>query len=115
MEGPTEATSNESIGANYHMPGMPTGMLEGDWIAVTPDGNRIGVVRGNMCFMDGGEKNNASWEVYGDYDLIRGSCENFELFTGWGVLKIQNVEGRNNLSIKAAVDQESECGGAIDE
>lgn len=95
----------------YRGPGQPRDIIEGDWLITTPDGSRIGVLRGGYVVMDGGIGTKAKAEAFGEKDLFRITSEDFELFTGFGILRILNTEGRCGLQFRAASDQLTESGG----
>ena len=107
-------TSTEAAGGYFREPNMPTDILPGDWVHASPDGNRIGVMRGSYSFMDGGPENKAKVEVIGKRDLVRLTCEDFELNTGFGLLQMINSDGRCSLIFRAGADQLTESGGEED-
>jgi hypothetical protein len=107
---PTDESS-EDIGGFYRSPGAPKNLLPGDQVLYTRDGNMVGAVRGRYCFLDAGEGSKARVEVLGDRDLVRITCEDFELNTGFGALSIYNSDGRCGLEFRAAADQLNESGG----
>lgn len=95
----------------YGQPGEPDNLLNGDQAIFTPDGNRIVVGRGNYNVIDGGPSTKSKIELFGLQDLVRLTCENFELFTGFGRLGMYNDQGRCGLKFTAAADQLFESGG----
>ena len=107
---PPDNTSQTSMGC-YLQPGAPTDLLEGDKIMFTEDGNRILVGRGNYNVMDAGPGCKAKVETFGKNDLVRTTCENLDIFTGFGILNVYNDGGRCGLQFRAAADQLNESGG----
>lgn len=106
-------STNSSASQGFHRDAdTPVDSLSGDWIHTTPDGNRIGVLRGKYCFMDGGPGTKAKIEVFGDRDLIRFRCENFIADTGFGTLEMFNAEGRCGFRLRGGADQLTQSGGS---
>ena len=103
--------TQQSHSAYYREPGMPADALPGDQIAQTPDGNRMGSLRGNYNVMDAGPANKAKFEQFGDKDLTRLTTEDYELITGFGVMNMFNTEGRCGMTFRGAADQLTESGG----
>jgi hypothetical protein len=97
--------------AYYRQPGMPKDILPGDKILVTEDGNFVGALRGGYNVMSSGPNNKAKIETFGDRDLVRVTCDNFELYTAFGILEILNMEGRSGISLRGGIDQLTESGG----
>lgn len=95
----------------YRSAQQPKDIVEGDWMITTADGSRLGVLRGGYIVMDGGIGRKAKIEVFGERDLSRITCEDFELFTAFGILRILNTEGRCGLTFRAAADQLTQSGG----
>jgi hypothetical protein len=95
----------------YRSRNIPKDLVGSDFLITSPDGNRMGVLRGRYNVMDGGPGTKAKIETFGEQDLTRITTEDFELLTGFGMLKIHNSEGRCGLSFRAASDQLNESGG----
>jgi hypothetical protein len=93
-------------------PYAPIDVLPGDWITVGPDGNRVAVLLGGYCVLGSGDSAKARFETHQNADLARVVAENYEAYTGFGVLKVHNKEGRCGLSFRAATDQQNESGGS---
>lgn len=108
----TSQTAPASGGGYYGDATTPLDILSGDWVHTTPDGNRIGALRGKYCFLDGGPGTKASVEVFGDRDMIRFRAENLVLETGFGTLEIFNSGGRCGLRLRGGSDQLTQSGGA---
>lgn len=108
--GITDNTEQEGQGY-YRGRNIPKDMVGSDLMLTTPDGNRMGVMRGNYNVMDGGPGKKAKIETFGEQDLTRITTEDFELLTGFGILTIHNTEGRCGLTFRAAADQLNESGG----
>lgn len=106
----TDNTEQEGQ-AYYRSRNIPKDMVGSDVLLTTPDGNRMGTMRGNYNVMDGGPGTKAKVETFGEADLTRITTEDFELFTGFGIFTIHNTEGRCGLSFRAASDQLNESGG----
>jgi hypothetical protein len=70
----------------------------------------MGALRGKLSKLFGSTR--AQIMALGLYDLVRVVSENFEHFSSIGELKIENKNGRNSLTFRAASDQLSEAGGA---
>ena len=113
--GDSSSIENDGTGNTgyYRFPGMPDDALEGDWAAVTPDGNYIAALQGKECTMYGSEK--AQTSVFGNEGLVRTICEQFEHMSGLGMLEVKNEDGRCNLKFRAAADQLTESGGSEDQ
>lgn len=92
----------------YRYPGMPTDALEGDWAAVTPDGNYIAALLGKECTMYGSEM--AQMNVFGRDGIARIICDQFQLWNSMGILTMQNDGGRGKLKFRVAADQLTEFG-----
>lgn len=107
---PGDNTEQERT-AYYRAPGAPTDAMPGDQMSYTPDGNRMGALRGNYNVMDAGPANKAKFEQFGDRDLTRLTTEDYELITGFGVMNVFNTEGRCGMTFKGAADQLTESGG----
>lgn len=112
LDGDTSVQTNSGY---YREPGTPSDVMAGDWVHTTPEGNKIAALRGGYNVMGSGPQAKAKIETFGDRDLTRITTEDFELNTGFGILKIQNTEGRCGLSFRAAVDQLTESGGSEDQ
>lgn len=108
---PTDNTQQEHT-AYYRQPGTPEDVMAGDQVFSTPDGNRMGSLRGHYNVMDAGASNKAKFEQFGDRDLTRLTTEDYELITGFGVMNVFNTEGRCGLTFRAAADQLTESGGS---
>jgi hypothetical protein len=89
----------------------PVDALPGDWITVGPDGNCVGVLLGGYSILGTLDAGKARFETHQLGDVARVVAENYEVFTGFGELKIHNKEGRNGLSFRGAIDQLDESGG----
>lgn len=111
---PDDNTQQEHSGY-YRDPTAPKDALPGDQVLSSPDGNRIGALRGGYNVMDGGPGTKAKVETFGDRDLTRITSEDFELLTGFGVYQVYNAEGRCGVSIRGAADQLTESGGSDDQ
>ncbi len=107
---PDDNTEQEHS-AYYRQPGSPKDAIPGDQLLITPDGNRVGALRGGYNVMDGGPGTKAKIETFGDRDLVRMTTEDYEMFTAFGILNIVNAEGRCGLTFRAGADQLSESGG----
>jgi len=107
----TSKTSPNSGGGYYGDDTTPIDALPGDWVHTTPDGNRIGALRGKYSFLDGGPDSKASIEVFGDRDMVRIRAENFVLDTGFGTLELFNSGGRCGLRLRGGSDQLTQSGG----
>jgi hypothetical protein len=96
---------------DFRTPQMPKDVVPGDWIQASPDGNRIGALRGGYNIMDGGSATKAKIETLGTKDLIRMTCDNLEVITGFGVLEAYNAEGHCGIKLRGGMDQLNESGG----
>lgn len=86
----------------------PKGMLPGDVCLVNPDGSYLATKRGKFAQLYGSE--NAQVMCLGQHNLVRTICENFEHFSSFGELKIENKNGRHTLSLRGSADQLNEKG-----
>jgi len=111
--GSSMPTNDPGNSGYYRFPGMPDDAVEGDWAAVTPDGNYIAALQGKECTMYGSEK--AQISAFGNEGLVRTICEQFEHLSSMGMLEIKNDGGRCNLKFRAATDQLTESGGSEDQ
>lgn len=107
---PIDKTTQDGQGY-YRDPSQPRDIVSGDWMVTSDDGNRVGVLRGGYNVIDGGPGTKSKVETFGERDLVRITSEDFELFTGFGVLRIINAEGRCGLTFRGAADQLNESGG----
>ncbi len=105
-------TTVEGHSAYYGNPNMPKDILAGDQVLITPDGNKVGALRGNYNVMDSGPQNKAKVETFGDRDLVRVTTEDYEAYTGFGTVKVFNSEGRCGVMVRGAADQLTESGGS---
>ncbi|RLI85479.1 MAG: hypothetical protein DRP01_06130 [Archaeoglobales archaeon] len=96
----------------YRNPSDPIGLFAGDWCQATEDGNFLAVLRGKLTKLFGGAQ--AQIMASGLHNLIRTVCENCDHFSSIGELRIANVNGRANLSFRAAADQMQEAGGDLE-
>jgi len=110
---PNDSSDKTGIGF-YSQPGAPRDLLAGEQVLFTRDGNRLGALRGNYNVMDAGPGTKAKVETFGQHDLVRTTCENYEMFSGFGKLSMYNAEGRCGLQFRAAADQLNESGGDED-
>ena len=100
--------------AYYRQPGVPKDVMPGDKVLVTEDGNIVGALRGGYNLISSGPNNKAKIETFGDRDLVRITCDNYQLWTAFGTLEVLNMEGRSGISFKGGIDQLTESGGAED-
>ena len=104
--------SIQNSSAYYGDPKAPKDILAGDQLLTTPDGNRMGALRGNYNVMDAGPENKAKVETFGDRDLVRVTSEDYEVYTGFGTMQLFNTEGRCGVIMRGAADQLTESGGS---
>ena len=107
---PPDASTDPKT-AFYRTPGKPKDIIPGDQVLVSQDGNMVGALRGGYSVMSSGPDAKAKMETFGDSDTIRGTCENYEMFTGFGTLNVYNSNGRCGLQFRGAADQINESGG----
>jgi hypothetical protein len=100
-----------STGFSCRTTSTPIDALPGDWITIGPDGNRIGALLGGYCVLGSGPSAKARFETHQVADLARFVTENYEVYTGFGELKVHNKEGRCGLTFRGGVDQQTESGG----
>ena len=108
---PADNTKQEHS-SYYGVPGTPKDILPGDQLLTTPDGNRIGALRGNYTVMDAGPENKAKIETFGAEDLVRVTTENYETYTAFGTLKVYNDGGRCGVIMRGGADQLTQSGGS---
>jgi len=96
----------------YHVPGTPKDILPGDQVLVTPDGNMVGALRGNYNVMNAGPATKAKVETFGNRDLVRVTTEDYEVFTGFGTMRVYNAEGRCGVTVRGGSDQLTQTGGS---
>jgi hypothetical protein len=105
-----EVSEDGRKGGCWRFPGMPDDALQGDWAAVTPDGNYVAALRGKECTMYGSKK--AQISVFGTEGKVQTVCSQCEHQSDMGIFNITNDEGHCNLSFKAGIDQLTETGGS---
>jgi len=101
-----------STGGTYRTTYSPKGMLPGDQVLAGDDGNYIAALRGKISTLHGSER--AQVIASGLHDLVRVVCENYEHFSSFGNLEIQNKDGRSSLSFRGGSDQASQTGGELE-
>lgn len=104
--------SQQEHSSYYGIPGAPKDILPGDQMLTTPDGNRVGALRGNYNVMDAGPENKSKIETFGDRDLVRVTTEDYEVYTGFGTMSVHNTEGRCGVIVRGGADQLTQSGGA---
>jgi len=115
VAGRDPADTSSSFGPQsgyYRSPSDPVGLFTGDWCRASPDGNFIAALRGKLCKVFGNEQ--AQVIVSGLHNLVRTVCENYQHFSSFGELRIENNNGRVNLSFRGAADQLNESGGDLE-
>lgn len=103
--------STATKAGDYRTPTMPSDILPDDWLQTSPEGNRIGVLRDGYCMIDGGPHTKAKVETFGTKDLVRVTCEDLEVITGFGTIEFYNTEGRCGVQIRGGSDQINQTGG----
>lgn len=98
--------------AYYRSPGDARGLIADDWVRASDDGNFLGILKGKVNKFYASEQ--AQIIAFGLSNAVRIVCENYENFSGFGVTRIENVQGRVNLSVRGAADQLNESGGALE-
>ncbi len=104
--------SKQEHSAYYGDSSTPKDIMSGDQLLITPDGNKMGALRGNYNVMDSGPAHKAKVETFGEMDLVRVTSENYESYTGFGTFKAYNDKGRCGVVLRGGADQLNESGGA---
>jgi hypothetical protein len=99
-------------GSFYRQQGQPKDILPGDQLLTTPDGNKVGALRGNYNVMDAGPDTKAKVETFGDRDLVRVTTEDYEVYSGFGTMSVYNTEGRCGVIVRGGTDQLTQTGGS---
>ena len=93
---------------NYRGPSEPTDVLPGDSIMANYTGARVGVLEGGVAVLSASQLAQVRAHVLND--LVEIISRNFRHVTDMGIFKVENKDGRINLSFRGASDQTNEAG-----
>lgn len=108
---PTTGIDSPSTGpaqGNFRANGEPSDLLPGDHVLSNASGARVGVLEGGIALLRAGGLSQIRAHIL--KDLVEIISRNYRHITDMGELKIENTDGRVNLSFRGATDQESEAG-----
>lgn len=101
---PTQPTQGSN---NYKPPGAPTDMSSGDWAQVGSMGQHVAVLEGGIALLG---SPSAHVQSIGPSGTLRSISRRFQQFTDFGQLRIENVQGRTSLVLRAGSNQASQTG-----
>jgi len=100
-------TQNYGTGT-FRANGEPSDLVAGDDVTGNTSGARVGVLEGGMAVLMGSLLSQI--RAHSLRNLIEIIARNFRLVTDMGEFKIDNRDGRVNMSFRGASDQASEAG-----
>lgn len=100
-------TQNYASGA-FRANGEPSDLIAGDHVMANKSGARVGVLEGGVAIMVASMLSQI--RAHALRNLVEIIARNFRLVTDLGELKIENRDGRVNMSFRGASDQASESG-----
>lgn len=93
---------------NYRANNEPSDMIPGDYLIGNASGARVGVLEGGVAMLMGSGL--AAVRAHLLKDLVEIISRNYRHISDMGEFKIENKDGRVNMSFRGASDQASESG-----